>query len=239
MELKIIARIRTDFPEKFGLPRQSGLVGELGGKIVFEPEYSSRDALRGLEGYSHIWIIWGFSERFASRSGKNASFSPTVRPPRLGGNKRVGVFATRSPNRPNPIALSVVKLDGIGEDGSLSVSGIDMTDMTPVYDIKPYLPHIDSVPDARGGFACEVSGERLEVVFPDEFYRMIPAEKRSALVKCLADDPRPQYQNDGREYFMSYAGYDVVFGVKDGTLTVTSVSAADGEISEKHNALTE
>lgn len=239
MELKIIAHIRTDFPEKFGLPRQSGLVGELTGRIVFEPEYSSRDALRGLEGYSHIWIIWGFSEGFASKNGKSSSFSPTVRPPRLGGNKRIGVFATRSPNRPNPIALSVVKLDKIEDDGSVTVSGIDMTDMTPVYDIKPYLPHIDSVPDARGGFAYEVNGERLEVVFPDELCRMIPDGKRNALVKCLADDPRPQYQSDGREYFMSYAGYDIVFDVKDGILTVTSVTKTDRAESEKHNALTE
>ena len=197
-ELKIIAHIRTDFKTKFGLPRQSGVVPELCGVIEFTDEYKNTDALRGLEGYSHLWLIWGFSEGFVSRSDdRSAKWNPTVRPPRLGGNTRMGVFATRSPNRPNPIGLSVVKLEKI--DGTdLYVSGIDMVDNTPIYDIKPYLPHIDAIPES----------------------------KRNALIECLRGDPRPSYQaarTDGREYGFPYAGFDVKFVVHGTTLTVTDI----------------
>lgn len=220
MILTPIAYIRTDFPDKFGLPRQSLLVPELCGKIELEPEYRSADAFRGLDGYSHIWLIWGFSNAFASKSGKSRrKFSPTVRPPRLGGNVRMGVFATRSPNRPNPIALSCVRLDAI--DGStLYVSGIDMADGTPIYDIKPYLPHIDAVPDSKGGFASDVSVQKVRVEFAPNVREKIPQNKIYGLIGALAEDPRPQYQRDERIYGMSYAGYEVGFTVKDNVLTV-------------------
>lgn len=225
-ELKIIAHIRTDFKTKFGLPRQSGVVPELCGVIEFTDEYKNTDALRGLEGYSHLWLIWGFSEGFVSRSDdRSAKWNPTVRPPRLGGNMRMGVFATRSPNRPNPIGLSVVKLEKI--DGTdLYVSGIDMVDNTPIYDIKPYLPHIDAIPDALGGFAVEENGDRLNVEFPDELLALIPESKRNALIECLRGDPRPSYQaarTDGREYGFPYAGFDVKFVVHGTALTVTDI----------------
>lgn len=221
MELKTIARIHTDFKTKFGLPRQSGIVPELCGVIEFESEYRNPDALRGLDGYSHIWLLWGFSEGFASRDG-SAKWSPTVRPPRLGGNKRVGVFASRSPNRPNPIALSVVKIEKI-EDCRLYVSGVDMTDGTPIYDIKPYLPHIDAIPDAKGGFAAEKNGDRLIVEIPENLLNMIPQDKQSALVSCLKGDPRPSYQTDSREYGFDFAGLEIKFKVAGNLLTVTDV----------------
>lgn len=220
-ELKIIAHIHTDFKTKFGLPRQSGIVPELRGVIEFESEYRNPDALRGLDGYSHIWLIWGFSDGFASR-GRGAKWSPTVRPPRLGGNKRVGVFASRSPNRPNPIALSVVKIEKI-EDCRIFVSGIDMTDGTPIYDIKPYLPHIDSLPDALGGFALEENGDRLRVDMPNNLLEIIPEDKRDALLCCLRGDPRPSYQSDPREYGFDFAGFEIKFKVEGDLLTVTDV----------------
>ena len=229
MELKIIARIRTDFPEKFGLPRQSGIVPELCGIVVFEPEYRNPDALRGLEGYSHLWLLWGFSEGFASESQRTEkNWSPTVRPPRLGGNVRMGVFATRSPNRPNPVGLSCVKLDGIETDPKdgpvLRVSGIDMMDGTPIYDIKPYLPHVDSHPDARGGFAGEVTGARLSVKVPDELLPTLPEDKREPLIALLREDPRPSYQRDEeRVYGFPYAGFEVSFRVAGDVLTVCGV----------------
>lgn len=222
LKLKPVAHIHTDFPEKFGLPRQSLIVPELTGKIVFEEEYRSPDALRGIEGFSHLWLLWGFSESFAS--GKNDGFSPTVRPPRLGGNTRVGVFATRSPNRPNPLGLSVVRLVSVDSD-RLTVSGIDMADGTPIYDIKPYLPHVDSVPDAKGGFSSEVYGKRLAVVFADGIREKIPQNKLAGLIGALEEDPRPQYQrDDGREYGFTYAGLEILFTVESesGTLTVKS-----------------
>ncbi len=222
LNLKPIAHIHTDFPEKFGLPRQSLIVPELTGKIIFEEEYRSPDALRGIEGFSHLWLLWGFSEGFASE--KNGGFSPTVRPPRLGGNTRVGVFATRSPNRPNPLGLSVVRLVSVDSDG-LTVSGIDMADATPIYDIKPYLPHVDAVPDAKGGFSSEVYGKRLAVVFADGIREKIPQDKLAGLIGALEEDPRPQYQrNDGREYGFTYAGLEILFTVESesGTLTVKS-----------------
>ena len=219
MEIKTIAKIRTDFPAKFGLPRQSGIVENLNGTIVFEPEYRYPEALRGLEGYSHLWILWGFSENFASsRDSEERGWSPTVRPPRLGGNKRVGVFSTRSPNRPNKIGLSCVRLMSVdyeGEDGPvIHVSGIDMMDGTPIYDIKPYLPFADSHPDAAGGFAEEHLDDNLSIEFPEELLAKIPAEKQEALIKVLEQDPRPSYhRDDQREYGFEFAGFEVKFTV--------------------------
>ena len=229
MELKTIAKIRTDFPAKFGLPRQSGIVGELCGTIVFEPEYRNPEALRGLEGYSHLWIIWGFSENFASaKSGRDHPWSPTVRPPRLGGNRRVGVFSTRSPNRPNKIGLSCVRLADIVYDGEnapmIRVAGIDMMDGTPIYDIKPYLPYVDSHPDARGGFAAEHVDDHLDVEFPEELLKRIPEDKRDALLGVLEQDPRPSYHTDEtREYGFEFAGFDIKFTVSGTTANVHDV----------------
>lgn len=215
-----IAHIRTDFPQKFGLPRQSMLVRELEGRIVFEPSYGKTEALRGIEGFSHIWLIWGFS-----KSEEKASL--TVRPPRLGGNRRVGVFATRSPFRPNALGLSCVKLERVETTDSgavLHVSGIDMADGTPIYDIKPYIPYSDCVPDAVGGFAQEHYGDSVEVDFPQELLCLLPQEKRSAVKQVLAQDPRPAYSDDAdRVYGFGFAGYEIRF-VSDGKrLKVTEV----------------
>ena len=228
MDLKIIARIRTDFPTKFGLPRQSGLVDGLCGTIVFEKEYQNPDALRGLEDFSHIWLLWGFSEGFASASEGSPTWSPTVRPPRLGGNRRMGIFATRSPNRPNPIALSCVKVVAIEKTEHcghvIHVSGIDMMDGTPIYDIKPYLPHTESIPEAKGGFAKPAAEHSLSVVCSPQLIEKIPAEKREALTGTLSEDPRPSYQNDpGREYGFPFAGFEVRFKVDGSVLTVTGI----------------
>ena len=220
-ELKIIAHIRTDFPEKFGVPRQSGLVKELIGRIIFEPEYRNPDALRGIEGYDYLWLLWKFEGVERER------WSPTVRPPRLGGEKHVGVFATRSPFRPNPIGLSSVKLEGIEQTAEgmvLVVSGIDLRDNTPIYDIKPYLPYVDSHPDARGGFAEEKADYALEVVFPEELLEKIPLSKRQAIIEVLKQDPRPAYHEDAkRQYGVAFAGFNVRFVVSDGVLTVLDV----------------
>jgi tRNA (adenine37-N6)-methyltransferase len=221
--VKIIARIRTDFPTKFGIPRQSGLVEELEGTIVFEPEYRNPDALRGLEGFSHIWLIWKFSETVRE------TWSPTVRPPRLGGSQRMGVFATRSPFRPNPIGLSCVRLKGIRLHSELGpvllVSGVDLMDNTPIYDIKPYLPYADSHPEATGGFADSHADYPLEVDFPKEWLDLIPEDRREALVGVLASDPRPRYQNDPeRIYGFEFGGFNVKFKVADRVLTVNSVT---------------
>ena len=221
-EMKVIARIRTDFPTKFGIPRQSGLVESLKARIVFEPEYRNPAALRGLDGFSHIWLIWEFSE--ALRDG----WSPTVRPPRLGGNKRVGVFATRSPFRPNSLGLSSVRLERIETDSEfgpvLHVAGADLLDNTPIYDIKPYLPHVDSHPDAQGGFAAPLTDYGLQVVFPPALLELIPAERRDALLGVLANDPRPSYQNDPeRRYGFLFAGFEIRFTVLDEVLTVCEV----------------
>ncbi len=220
--MKVIARIETDFKEKFGIPRQSGLVKELKGRIIFEPEYRNPDALRGLEGYSYIWLLWEFE------GVPKDNWSATVRPPRLGGNKQMGVFATRSPFRPNPIGLSSVKLDGIElhtENGPvLHVSGIDLRDNTPIYDIKPYLPYVDCHTDAAGGFAQEVKDYRLEVEFPKELLAKIPTEKRKAIIEVLKQDPRPSYHNDPeRKYGVNFADLDVRFVVEEGILTVIEV----------------
>ena len=220
--MNIIARIHTDLPTKFGLPRQSGLVNELEGLIVFEPKYRDPEALRGIEGFSHLWLIWEFSE------AKRDSWSPTVRPPRLGGNKRMGVFATRSPFRPNPIGLSCVTLLGIEKTKdsglALRVGGADMMDGTPILDIKPYLPIADCRPEATGGFAAEKAGYSVQVVFPDEELEKIPESKRDALKAILSQDPRPAYQDDPeRIYGFPYAGAEVRFRVDNGVLYVTEV----------------
>lgn len=219
--MKVIAHIHTDFPTKFGIPRQSGLIDALKGRIVFEPEYRTPDALRGLEGFSHIWLLWEFSEHI------QASWSPTVRPPRLGGNTRMGVFATRSPFRPNPIGLSSVKLDGMDlhtEVGPvLYVSGADLMDGTPIYDIKPYIA-LDCHPDAAGGFTDVVPVPELEVIFPETLLRQIPEDRRTALTAVLASDPRPRYQADpDRVYGLEFAGFDIRFRVSDTVLTVCDV----------------
>lgn len=220
-ELKVIARLRCDFPTKFGLPRQSGLNGALKGKIVFEPAYRNPDAVRGIETYSHLWLIWGFSVP------ERESWSATVRPPRLGGNERMGVFATRSPFRPNPLGLTLVKLEGVDRrDGAcaLLVSGADMMDGTPIYDIKPYLPYADSRPDARGGFGERMKDYRLRVVADEALLCPIPSEKRPALLAALEGDPRPAYQHDpSRVYGFLYAGFDVRFTVDEDTLTVVEI----------------
>lgn len=225
--VKVIAHLRSDFTTKFGVPRQSGLVGELEGRVVFCPPYRDPEALRGLEGFSHLWLIWGFSQ--ARREG----WSPTVRPPRLGGNKRMGVFATRSPFRPNPIGLSCVRLAGIGHDPKdgpvLRVLGADLMDGTPIYDIKPYLPYADCVPHAVGGFASTPKEAALTVDCPPHLLSRIPEEKRAALLGVLAQDPRPPYQDDpGRVYGMGFAGLEVKFRVEGERLTVTAVEPFSG-----------
>ena len=223
--MKVIARIRSDFPTKFGIPRQSGLVEALRATVVFEPEYRNADALRGIEGFSHLWLIWQFS------AAVREEFSPTVRPPRLGGNERMGVFATRSPFRPNPIGLSCVKLEGVELTAQLGpvlhVSGADLMDGTPIYDIKPYTPYADCHPEANGGFAAAMP-ELLAVDFPPELLEKVPEEKRDALVGVLANDPRPRYQNDaGRSYGMEFAALEVRFTVEGGTLHVVDVALRD------------
>lgn len=218
---KIIAHIRTDFPQKFGIPRQSGLVKELTGRIIFEPEYRNADSLRGIEDYDYLWLLWKFEDV------EREKWSPTVRPPRLGGATHMGVFATRSPFRPNPIGLSSVKLEKVEqtEEGKvLVVSGVDLRDYTPIYDIKPYLPYVDSHPQARGGFAAERADYELAVEFPDELLMRLPKEKQQAIVEVLKQDPRPAYHEDEeRKYGVSFAGFDVRFIVKKGVLTVIEV----------------
>lgn len=217
-----IARIHTDFPTKFGLPRQSGLVDSLKGVIVFSPKYRDPRALRGLEGFSHIWLIWKFSESVCE------DWSPTVRPPRLGGNTTMGVFATRSPFRPNPIGLSCVRLESIDYDAPdgpvLHVSGADLMDGTPIYDIKPYLPYADSHPDATGGFAQDVMDYALQVEFPEEWLALVPEDKREGLIGILEQDPRPGYRrNDSRRFGIRFADMDVRFTVSDSVLTVCEI----------------
>ena len=217
-----IARIRNDFSEKFGIPRQSGLVRGTRSAIVFEPAYRNPDALRGIEGFSHLWLIWAFSK--AERDG----WSPTVRPPRLGGNTRMGVFATRSPFRPNAIGLSCVELLGVElhtpQGPVLTVGGADLLDGTPIYDIKPYLPHADCHPEATGGFAAEKAGYALSVSCPPALLARIPEDRRGVILELLAQDPRPSYQSDPqRVYGMTYGGCNVRFTVADGVLTVCGV----------------
>jgi len=220
--MKIIAHIATDFPDKFGIPRQSGLVAELEGKIIFEPEFRSPEAVRGLDAFSHIWLLWQFS------AAHKAQWSPTVKPPRLGGNKRVGVFATRSPYRPNDIGLSVVRLTRIVQDRHygpvLYVAGADLMNGTPIYDIKPYLPYVDCHPEATEGFTQETKQHRLQVHFPSELLACYPLDKQAAICKVLAQDPRPAYIQDAeRIYGLSFAGFDVRFQVDGDQLTVCEV----------------
>ncbi|MBQ8413959.1 MAG: tRNA (N6-threonylcarbamoyladenosine(37)-N6)-methyltransferase TrmO [Clostridia bacterium] len=222
--MKIIARIHNDFKEKFGIPRQSGLTGELKSRIVFEPEYRNPDALRGIEGYSHLWLIWQFSESVRE------DWSPTVRPPRLGGNKRMGVFATRSPFRPNPIGLSSVRLEAVevtkSEGTVLVVSGADLLDGTPIYDIKPYIAYSDCHTDAVSGFADPVREYRLKVEFCKDLLSKVDVSKQKSLIEILEQDPRPSYQNDpDREYGMRFSDYEIFFRVDGETLIVTWVES--------------
>lgn len=226
-ELRIVARIHSDFATKFGIPRQSGVVESLTARVVFEPEYRVSEALRGIEDFSHLWLIWEFSE--AKREG----WRPTVRPPRLGGNERMGVFATRSPFRPNPIGLSCVRLLGIertAQEGDvLLVAGADLMDGTPIYDIKPYIPYADAHPDASAGFTARPWKERLTVRCDEAQLRVLPEGKRQALLDVLAEDPRPSYQEDGeRVYGFAFAGCEVRFSVSGGILTVREIGTAEG-----------
>lgn len=222
MEMHPIAHMRSDFPTKFGIPRQSGLVEELRSMIVFKPEYRSEDALRGIEDFSHLWLIWQFSQ--AVREG----WSPTVRPPRLGGNTRMGVFATRSPFRPNNLGLSCVRLLEVKHTQQygtvLIVGGADLLDGTPIFDIKPYIPYSDSRPEAAGGFTDRVGDFLLKVDFPQELLKKLPPDKQAAAIGVLSHDPRPSYQNQpGRVYGLSFGGFDIRFTVEEETLTVLNV----------------
>ena len=225
--MKSIARIRSDFPTKFGIPRQSGLVQALRSTVVFEPEYRNPDALRGLEGFDYIWLIWQFS------ASVREDWSPTVRPPRLGGNVRMGVFATRSPFRPNPIGLSSVRLEQIELHPELGpllhVTGADLMDGTPILDIKPYVPYADSHPEAAGGFAGPDGGPTLEVLVPEELLSRVPPDKREALLGVLSHDPRPPYQQDpDRVYGLDFAGLNIRFSVRDQILTVRALRPLPG-----------
>ena len=217
LTIRPIARIHSELGSKFGAPRQSGVVPELRAEVVFEEEFRREEAVRGLEGFSHIWLIWEFSEN------RRRGWSPTVRPPRLGGNTRLGVFATRSPVRPNPLGLSCVRLEAVEPGPILRVSGADLVDGTPIYDIKPYVPYTDAHPEARGGFASADWERRLEVDIPPHLAAALPAEKLPALRGVLEQDPRPAYQAaEGRVYGMSFAGYEVKFTVSGGVLRVLS-----------------
>ena len=217
-----IAHIQNDFPEKFGIPRQSGLVEELRARIVFEPAFRSADAVRGLETYSHLWLIWQFSA-VVDAGQDGANWRPTVRPPRLGGNTRMGVFATRSPFRPNALGLSCVELAGV-ENGELIVRGADLLDGTPIFDIKPYLPYVDAYPDARGGFTDTTKEYALQVVCPDALLCKVPENKRAALSGVLKNDPRPAYQHDPeRVYTLDFGENKVRFSVDGDVLTVREI----------------
>ncbi len=218
LSIEPIAYIKTDYKEKFGIPRQSGRAPSSIGRIVFEPKYRDPDAVRGIEGFSHLWLIFDFSESHRD------TWSATVRPPRLGGNKRIGVFASRSPFRPNPLGLSCVKFEGLSEEGDIIVSGADLLDGTPIFDIKPYLPFADSKPDALGGYADEFADYRLKLNFPEKLLNLIPKDKREALSESLCQDPRPSYQNEPeRIYSMRFADYDISFKISGDTLFVVGV----------------
>lgn len=221
-EIRPIAHIHSDFPTKFGIPRQSGIVSDLKSMIVFEPDYRDPEALRGIEGFSHLWLIWQFSKAVRSQ------WSPTVRPPRLGGNTRMGVFATRSPYRPNSLGLSSVKLESVQQHDDhgtvLIVSGADLMDGTPIFDIKPYIPYTDSHQDAIGGFASQPVEEKLEVIVSEELLSLLPKDKQNGLISVLAIDPRPQYHNDpDRIYGFEFGGFEIKFKVKGSVLTVTDI----------------
>ena len=222
VNIQVIARMKSDFATKFGIPRQSGIANELEATIVFQPEYRNPSAFRGIDGFSHLWLIWEFSE------AKRDTWSATVHPPRLGGNRRMGVFATRAPFRPNPIGLSCVKFDHLEMHPELGpvlhVRGADLMDGTPIFDVKPYIPYADCRPDAVGGFSDPVKDYHLEVVFPEEWLSFIPENKRVALQTVLSQDPRPAYQNDpDRVYGFEFAGFDVRFRVNNGVLTVCEI----------------
>lgn len=217
--IRPVAYIKNGFTDKFGIPRQAGRVEEVESEIFFEKEFRSPDAVREIEGFDRLWLIFGFSE--AKENG-----SLTVRPPRLGGNTRVGVFASRSPFRPNGLGLSCVRLvrvDCTDEGPVLVVSGADLLSGTPIYDIKPYLPHADAYPDAKGGYSDAEAAHRIKVVDPDGSLSSLPEDVRKAFVGCIEDDPRPSYQNEGREYGMTYAGYNVRFAVSNGAAEIVSV----------------
>ena len=223
VNIQVIARMKSDFATKFGIPRQSGLVQQLRSTIVFEPEFRNPDTLRGIEGYSHLWLIWQFSEAVRTE------WSPTVRPPRLGGNTRMGVFATRSPFRPNSLGLSCVRLLGVEHTEKygtvLHVGGADLMDGTPIFDIKPYIPYADCQNDATGGFTDNADDYLLDVDFPQELLALLPAEKQDAAIAVLSHDPRPSYQRKpDRVYGLTFAGFDIRFTVCDKILTVTEVT---------------
>ncbi|MBO5892055.1 MAG: tRNA (N6-threonylcarbamoyladenosine(37)-N6)-methyltransferase TrmO [Oscillospiraceae bacterium] len=223
VNIQVIARMKSDFPSKFGIPRQSGLVEDLRSTIIFEPEFRNADALRGMEGYSHLWLIWQFSEAVRQE------WSPTVRPPRLGGNTRMGVFATRSPFRPNNLGLSSVKLLGVEQTAQygtvLHVGGADLMDGTPIFDIKPYIPYSDCHTDALGGFADQTGDFLLEVAFPPALLQQLPVDKQEAALAILSHDPRPSYQkNADRVYGLPFAGFDIRFTVADSRLTVVEIN---------------
>lgn len=224
MEIRIepIAHMKSDFPSKFGIPRQSGLVSELRSTVIFEPKYRNADALRGIEGFSHLWIIWQFSEAVRQE------WSPTVRPPRLGGNTRLGVFATRSPFRPNSLGLSCVRLLGIEQTEEfgcvIHVAGADLMDGTPIFDVKPYIPYSDAHPGALGGFTDQADPFLLEVDFPDHLLQLLPEDKQAAAIGVLSHDPRPSYQkSQSRVYGLSFAGFDIRFSVRESILSVLEV----------------
>ena len=217
MEITPIAHIRTDFKDKFGIPRQSGRVPSLCGRIVFCKEYRNPDAIREIESFSHLWLIFGFSKAVQSE------WSPTVRPPRLGGNKKIGVFASRSPYRPNSLGLSCVKLEKI-EGNDLIVSGVDLLDMTPIYDIKPYLPFADSKSDAAGGYADDHKNHRLKVVDENNLLSVLQKDKQKTAIDCIADDPRPSYQSDDRVYSMRFCDVDIHFKVENETAKIIDIS---------------
>lgn len=225
--IRVIARIRTDFPTKFGIPHQSSRNDALKAQIIFEPEYRNPEAVRGLEEFTHLWIVWEFSEAVRD------TWSPTVRPPKLGGNVRKGVFATRSPFRPNPIGLSSVKIERVEMDPELGpvihVAGADMMDGTPVYDLKPYLPYVDSHPEASGGFTDRIKYKKLQVVFPEQWLSMLPVEYREALTGVLEGDPRPGYQKDpNRIYGLAFRKWDIHFRVEGEILTVCGITDYKG-----------
>lgn len=222
MEIKPIARIQTDFSEKFGVPRQAGLAPSLTGKIVFEPEYKNVRAVKELDGFSHIWLIWEFSQCSDSK------FSPTVRPPRLGGNRRVGVFASRSPFRPNRLGLSCVKIEKIETGGEnapiITVSGVDMTDGTPIYDIKPYIPIADCIPTASEGYTAQTKKYKISVSCDEKLLSIIPENKRQALLELLSNDPRPAYNDEeGKEYGVTFAGFNIRFKYENNSLSITQI----------------
>ena len=224
-QIVIIGHIENDFKEKFGIPRQSGKAKHTLSRIVFHPPYCAAEAFQELDGFSHLWLLFSFSK------AKTDGFSPTVRPPRLGGNRRVGVFASRSPFRPSSIGLSLVKIEAIERTASgvsLIVSGADLLDGTPIFDVKPYLPYADCAPNAVGGYADEHVHDGVEVVFPPHLLAKLPPEKQAGVLECLADDPRPSYQDDpSREYGMRYGAYNLRFRVEEGVLTVFAVDEAN------------